>query len=218
MGSSHSIEASRAAIVPSTELILAQTTRLLHPPERYRLPPTLSFYLPSLTSITRRLVSAILSGNETLVQTLLLPTPPLSHYAYEQEPATSSSPLSVNRPDESGFAPLHFALSVQQPSIPIINALYRSGADMNLRVSLGCGPLHILASAPRIVDGHQAQTLRTTAMHLVQSLGTSLSLQDVDGNTCLHMAAEKGTSGLLVETFLQLDVDGEMRKTVNHQG
>lgn len=164
------------------------------------------------------MVSAILSGNETLVQTLLLPTPSLPHYAYNQETTSSSTPLLLNRPDESGFAPLHFALSVQQPSIPIVNALYRSGADMNLRTSLGCGPLHILASAPRIVDGQQAQTLRTTAMHLVQSLGTSLGLQDVDGNTCLHVAAQKGTSGLLVETFLQLDVDGELRKTVNHQG
>ncbi|KZS94222.1 hypothetical protein SISNIDRAFT_485142 [Sistotremastrum niveocremeum HHB9708] len=209
----------RAAIVPSTELILAQTTRLAQPTERYQLPPNLSFSSPALISNTRKLVSAILSGNETLVQTLLLPSPPVPHFEHEDESLTVVSPLLVNRANESGFAPLHFALSVQQPSIPIINALHRSGADMNLRLaSGGSGPLHILASAPRIVDGHQAQALKAAAAHLVQNLGTSLTLQDVDGNNCLHVAAQRGTSGLLVETLLQLDVDGQLRKMVNRHG
>ncbi|KZV95385.1 hypothetical protein EXIGLDRAFT_707388 [Exidia glandulosa HHB12029] len=169
-------------------------------------PPSASRLSPrALVASTRSVIDAVHVGNPDLLHSLLFP------------PHGALTPITlVNLADaQAGLAPLHYAVSIDEPSGDIIDALYRAGADMSLPTSDGTGrtPLHLFAR-----HGHDGPGMYQLAIHLVHELRCPLIAKDAQGETPLHVAAEYGLSSDVLLAFLDCDVDGAVRDMPNSRG
>lgn len=133
--------------------------------------------------------------------------------------------MLVNLPDARGWSAIHHAVAVPRPSVSILDALYLAGADVSLFTADNDArsPLHCLAlsSAPAPTgdaDPHSFSPLYSLALHLVRDLRAPLAAVDQQGETCIHLAAERGRSIDVLLAFLDCDVNKTVREIKNHRG
>ncbi|KAI9000549.1 ankyrin [Trametes punicea] len=128
--------------------------------------------------------------------------------------------ILVNRLDSHGWSPLHYCVCAEMPSIEVLDALFLAGADTSLYTTSWHGtPLHCLARKARDpVDDTQKYRLRSFIKHLVIDLRAPLSAKDGNGETCIHVAAERGQSIEVLLALLACDTRGVVRNMKNSRG
>lgn len=126
----------------------------------------------------------------------------------------------VNLPDATGWCPIHYCVSVEHPSVEVLDILYRAGADVNLYTTSGHEtPLHCLAyKARQPKTPEQAASLRSFILHMVRDLHAPLSARDHNMDTCLHIAAEHGRSTDVITALIAADTAGTLRELRNSRG
>ena len=132
-----------------------------------------------------------------------------------------SVPVLVNLPDAKGWSLIHHALAAKFPSIDLLDSLYCAGADMALfTVNEQWTPLHILAHSQTLSSGNldHDPSLHELVTHLVRDLRAPLSARDKNDDTCIHIAAERGSSLDLLACLLDLDKSGAVRQLKNSRG
>jgi hypothetical protein len=144
-------------------------------------------------------------------------------------PATPSAaplfryPVLINLPDSKGWSPIHHCVSAANPSISVLDALYLAGADVSLfTADEHFSPLHVLASSPHEPSDPDIRgdtsSLSFFATHLIKDLRSPLSATNKEDETCIHIAAEKGTNLDLLVAFLDCDSAGKVRELRNSRG
>ncbi|KAJ3829897.1 ankyrin repeat-containing domain protein [Lentinula raphanica] len=135
-------------------------------------------------------------------------------------PTLSTHPLLlplVNARDENGWSPIHHCASAPVPSIQVLDTLYCAGADVALFTEREHHtPLHCFA-----FSGHpncSEETLYQYVNHLVHDLRAPLSARDKLGNTCLHIAAQRGRSVEVLRVLLKCDTSRAVRDLCNAKG
>src|SRR5690349_15971082 len=93
-------------------------------------PPPKEIFTPEATSrLTTTLISSIRSSDLSFIHSLLFS--PSVHASSPPALYPMSVPVLVNSPDSNGWSPIHHCVSVNQPSIDILDALYCAGADVS---------------------------------------------------------------------------------------
>ncbi|RPD61117.1 ankyrin [Lentinus tigrinus ALCF2SS1-7] len=135
-------------------------------------------------------------------------------------PATQRTTVLVNRLDSHGWGPLHYCVCAPNPSVEVLDALFLAGADTSLYTSSKHGtPLHCLArKAQHPANPLQAARLHVFIHHLVRELRAPLSATDENGETCIHVAAERGHSMEVLLAFLACDTRNTVREMKNSRG
>ncbi|KAJ7876638.1 hypothetical protein B0H13DRAFT_2321588 [Mycena leptocephala] len=130
------------------------------------------------------------------------------------------SPVLVNLPDEKGWSPFHYCAAAQKPCIQILDALHSAGAIVTLFTTHERWmPLHCLAQSERKVKGRpEFQSLHRFVTHIIRDLGAPLGARDKEGETCIHIAAEKGTCADTLRLLLTCDTSGTVRELRNYRG
>ncbi|KAI0768084.1 hypothetical protein BD413DRAFT_494063 [Trametes elegans] len=130
------------------------------------------------------------------------------------------TPVLVNRLDAQGWSLLHYCVCAEQLSIDILDILFLAGADTSLYTTSKHGtPLHCLArNAQEPMGLAQVSHLHTFINHLVLDLRAPLSAQDENGETCIHVAAERGQSLEVLFALLSCDARGVVREIKNSRG
>ncbi|KAH7925858.1 ankyrin [Leucogyrophana mollusca] len=177
--------------------------------------PTSAMFSPQITSrLTDSIVQAVLASDIPVLYSLLFPSsPPCS--------AIEPQPVVVNLPDPEGWSAIHYCVSVQRPSIEVLDALYRAGADVSLFTAVeDYTPLHCLAHLARVVDNlpESTQSLYQFIVHLIRDLRAPLSARDKDDETCMHIAAEHGECIEVLVAFLDCDTTGAVQNLRNSRG
>ncbi|KAI9061005.1 ankyrin [Trametes sanguinea] len=128
--------------------------------------------------------------------------------------------ILVNRLDSQGWSPLHYCVCAANPSHEVLDALFLAGADISLYTSTKHGtPLHCLArKAQDPVGEAQVSHLHAFVRHLVLDLRAPLSAKDENGETCIHVAAERGQSIEVLLALISCDTRGVVRKMKNSRG
>ncbi|GBE87786.1 hypothetical protein SCP_1200100 [Sparassis crispa] len=168
----------------------------------------------SNVGLSDALLCTVLSADLSALYPLLFPTHPSS---------TGSQawrlPL-INLPDAGGWSLIHHCVAAELPSVGVLDALYRAGADLSLYTASGHGtPLHCLAhKATPAQSDTQGSTLRSFIRHLVRDLGAPLSARDHNNDTCLHVASERGQSIDVLIALLSCDPNGRVRELRNSRG
>ena len=174
----------------------------------------IAFPPESLSRITDSIVNAVLSSDFSLIYALLF-----SPQSFEPSPL-ESGPILVNVPDTEGWSVIHYCASVPNPSIEILDALYRAGADISLFTTWEhYTPLHCLARLGRVTNASDsAHALYRFAVHLIRDLHAPLSARDRNEETCIHVAAEHGECIDVLYAFLDCDPTGSYRNLRNSRG
>ncbi|KAJ7056662.1 ankyrin repeat-containing domain protein [Mycena amicta] len=192
---------------PSSDTDLFQLSRGCLPQTNIFSPPRASALSAARTNT---LIEAIRAADVTLVHFLLFPATNI----FKQ-------PTLVNLPDEEGWSPIHHAASASTPSLDIFDALAAAGAVGALFTTHEqWSPLHCFAVIAR---GRRppVDTWRAVLSRFIgpgATLKTPLDAKDVDEETCLHLAAERGTSVELLALLLECDEDGRVRAMRNTRG
>ncbi|KAL0577984.1 hypothetical protein V5O48_004022 [Marasmius crinis-equi] len=154
-----------------------------------------------LLKATTSLLKSVVSSDLSLLHSLLSPS--------SSHPLT---PILINQPDSHGWSAIHHCCSARELSKEILDSLYCAGADVSLFTSKEhYTPLHCLAfsSSADVYD---------FAIHLICDLRAPLSAVDKQGATCIHAAAEHGTSLELLKAFLERDTTGRIREVRDNNG
>ncbi|KAH7884497.1 hypothetical protein F5I97DRAFT_2037547 [Phlebopus sp. FC_14] len=183
------------------------------PPMPYN-PPATAFSSESVALITDSVVHAVLTADLSLIYSLLF-----SPQSFEPSPL-DNGPILVNVPDVEGWSAIHYCVSVPNPSIEILDALYRAGADVSLfTIGEHYTPLHCLARLARVTDApDSAHSLYQFAVHLIRDLHAPLSARDKQEETCIHLAAEHGECIDVLLALLDRDPTGYVRNLRNSRG
>ncbi|KIJ67052.1 hypothetical protein HYDPIDRAFT_85463 [Hydnomerulius pinastri MD-312] len=183
------------------------------PPTPYS-PPATAFSPESVSHITDSVVHAVLTADLSVIYSLLF-----SPQSFEPSPL-DNGPILVNVPDVEGWSALHYCVSVPNPSIEILDALYRAGADVSLfTTGEHYTPLHCFARLARVTDApDSAHSLYQFAVHLVRDLRAPLSARDKNEETCIHVAAEYGECIDVLYALLDCDPTGSIRSLRNSRG
>lgn len=141
---------------------------------------------------------------------LLFPTSPSPN-------GTTSTPLYlVNYPDTQGWSAIHYCMTMDTPSLEILDILYKAGADVSLYTRSTHGtPLHCLA---RRTTTSLASPIHHFINHLVLDLRAPLDAIDSDNETCIHVAAEHGHCIEVLMSLLACDTTGSVREMRNARG
>ncbi|KAI0806289.1 ankyrin repeat-containing domain protein [Irpex lacteus] len=185
---------------PEMDELLANTPHITcHP--KLALKPSRA----DIEDTTNRLVAAIRNTEIQQIHSILFP------------PASSRpGPYLVNYPDSDGLSPIHHCVSVEKPSITVLDLLYRAGADMSLYSKSGHGsPLHCLARNAR---ASMPFSIQSFVQHLVVDLRAPLTARDSNLETCIHVAAEHGQSLNVLLALLECDSTGAVRELRNARG
>ncbi|KAF7312073.1 hypothetical protein MIND_00219500 [Mycena indigotica] len=133
-------------------------------------------------------------------------------------------PTLVNLPDALGWSPLHYAVSTPTPSPEILDVLATAGAVGPLFTAQEeWTPLHCfaIASRDRRPTQQQVDVWRSALSRFIgpsAKLEIPLDAKDIDEETCLHLAAERGACVELLILFLESDQDGRVREMRNARG
>lgn len=190
-------------VTPNVDDMLA-TIPLAHLHPRLPDPP-----LDDIASITHTLISAVFSSDLSQLHSILHSSIPLM---------SLSSPLPtilINHPDGYGWSPIHYCVSVEEPSRAVLDVLYRAGADVSLYTADCNTPLHCLAFKARTFT---SPSIRSFIYHLVFDLRAPLSATNKDKETCVHIAARRGQSMEVLAALLACDPTGKVREMRNAQG
>ncbi|KAL5485689.1 hypothetical protein ACEPAI_6730 [Sanghuangporus weigelae] len=177
----------------------------------YRHHTTYPLSSSAIHSCVKRLVTSISSSDLSAVHHLLFPS---------QDSQTPSVPVPVlvNYPDENGWSAIHYCVTLPRPSASILDALFLAGADLSLYTADNTmTPLHALA---RFGGSGNTGSFRLYAfiVHIVRDLGAPLGAIDLQGETCIHVAARCGRCADILMAFLECDVDGSIVKIKNNDG
>lgn len=147
---------------------------------------------------------------------------PSSHSESINSPNSTPLPQAqvasvINRLDEFGFAPIHHAMMARTPDAAVVDALYYAGADINLLTSSRKSALHILAEYAAPKNATERYALYSLVRHLVQDFRISLRHRDEQSETCLHVAAERGTCREILEALVECDDGGLVREFKNNR-
>ncbi|OAX37391.1 hypothetical protein K503DRAFT_719859 [Rhizopogon vinicolor AM-OR11-026] len=178
------------------------------------IPPATTFSPESVSLITDSVVQAVLAADLSLLYPLLF------SQSFEPSPL-DHGPALVNVPDLEGWSAIHYCVSVPNPSVEILDALYRAGADVSLfTTGEHYTPLHCLARLARVCDDipESPQLLYQFAIHLIRDLRAPLAAPDKDEETCIHVAAEHGECLDVLLAFLDCDTTGTVRNLRNSRG
>ncbi|KAL0065293.1 hypothetical protein AAF712_007805 [Marasmius tenuissimus] len=122
------------------------------------------------------------------------------------------TPALINHPDSHGWSAIHHCCSARELSREILDSLYCAGAEVSLFTSKEhYTPLHCLAFS-------SSEDVYDFAVHLIRDLRAPLSATDKQGATCMHIAAEHGTSVGLLKAFLECDTTGRIREMRDSNG
>lgn len=124
----------------------------------------------------------------------------------------------VNRLDDFGFAPIHYAMMCHPPNFALLDALFVAGADVNLLTSKGQSPLQVLVQYATVMNHHEGQAVRLFVRHLIHDLQASIRYRDDQFETCLHTAAEHGACCEVLEALVECDTEGTVREWKNKRG
>lgn len=176
------------------------------------IPPS-HFYQDS--HFTHTLTETISSAKSDAVQSLLFP--PSSS---PQSLNPTSPDYLINAQDARGWSPIHYCVSSLSPTREILDALYLAGADISLPTAGNFHtPLHCLALTPcQPLDALDAGLLYSFTVHLIRDLRAPLGAQDRNGETCIHIAAECGTSVDVLSAFLDCDPKSIVQEIRNSRG
>ena len=125
--------------------------------------------------------------------------------------------LILNCLDANGYAPLHHAVMCRPPSIAVVEALYFAGADVNLRTAQGKSPLHVLSQYATGADEDEF-VIRDFVLNFIHQFKASFACVDTRGESCLHVAAERGASPFVLAGLLLCDEEGRVRELRNARG
>jgi len=178
---------------------------------------------------SEKLLVAIFNDDVSMLQAVLNNAPPAS----PSSPSPGSPALSrkkrvsvveppqptliLNRLDANGYAPLHHVVMCRPPSIAVVEALYFAGADVNLRTAQGRSPLHVLAQYATGADEDEF-VIRDFVLNFIHQFKASLACADPHGETCLHVAAERGASPFVLAGLLLCDQESRVRELRNARG
>ncbi|KAL5526918.1 hypothetical protein ACEPAF_8645 [Sanghuangporus sanghuang] len=167
----------------------------------------------AIHSCMKRLVTSISSSDLSAVHHLLFPS------RDSQDPSVPVPvPVLVNHPDENGWSAIHYCVTLPRPSVSVLDVLFLAGADLSLYTADSTmTPLHALA---RFGASGNTGSFRLYAfiVHLVRDLGAPLGAVDLQGETCIHVAARCGSCAEILMAFLECDVDGSIVKMKNNDG
>ena len=174
-------------------------------------PPSTAFLPESISLITDNIVHAILTANVSLLYSLLFSSQPFKPSPLE------NGPVVVNVPDIEGWSAIHYCVSVPNPSIEMLDILYRAGANVSLfTTGEYFTPLHCFARLARVTDTDDSVlNLYNFAIHLIQDLCAPLSARDKNKETCIHVAAKYGKCIDVLLAFLKCDLTGSVRNLRN---
>ena len=177
-------------------------------------PQTTAFLPETISLITENIVHAILTGNVSLLYSLLF-----SSQSFKPSPL-ENGPVVVNVPDVEGWSAIHYCVSVPNPSIEMLDTLYCAGADVSLfTTGEYFTPLHCFARLARVTDADDSVlNLYNFAIHLIRDLHAPLSARDKNEETCIHVAAEYGECIDVLLAFLRCDPTGSVRNLRNSRG
>lgn len=118
--------------------------------------------------------------------------------------------LLVNRPDEQGYAPMHYAAMQAHPRADLFRVLWGCGADVGLRTWTPAaeGVLHLLA---RYVSAEGADIERLVGM-LVNEMGAPVEARNRKGMCALGVAMEVGRSESVVRALLAASGGGKEKE------
>ncbi|KAJ7039657.1 hypothetical protein C8F04DRAFT_1086121 [Mycena alexandri] len=185
------------------------STRIFEPP------PLSAFSSESSSRLTATLIQSVVSSDVASLHSLLFirPTPASSQ---------SQSAVLVNLPDTNGWSAIHYCASAEYPSIPVADALYCAGAVTSLFTAQEhWTPLHCFAQSLRRFPTDRPElriSLYHFINHLVHDLRTPLAARDKQDETCIHIAAEQGTSIEVLALLLDCDTSGTVRELRNARG
>ncbi|KAJ7717682.1 ankyrin repeat-containing domain protein [Mycena metata] len=206
---------------PDRNRIAADSEHLIHiassalSPSRIFAPPPLSVFSGESSSrLTATLIQSVLSSDVATLHSLL--------FERATPPSQSQSVVLVNLPDTNGWSAIHYCASVEYPSISIVDALYCAGAVTSLfTAEEHWTPLHCFAQSLRRLP-HARPDLRISLYqfinHLVHDLRTPLAARDKQDETCIHIAAERGTCIEVLALLLDCDTSGTVRELRNARG
>ncbi|MBC6443645.1 MAG: ankyrin repeat domain-containing protein [Rhodobacteraceae bacterium] len=125
----------------------------------------------------------------------------------------------VNVTDKNQKTPLHWAVSIGKNGI--VKALIENDAHVSPQDREGNTPLHWAIdwghdeTAKILIDKRpDAEASRFAASRSVRLFSSSLNLQNINGNTPLHRAAQKGNDGIVKKLLAEkADVNAQ-----NHEG
>jgi Ankyrin repeats (many copies) len=183
-------------------------------------PPPLSIFTQEATTrLTATLVSSIRASDLAFIHSLLFsPSIPASS---PSDLYPMSVPVLVNLPDSRGWSPIHHCVSIEEPSLDTLDALYCAGADVSLfTLHEQQTALHILAhyACTSKTNPDRTQSLREFTLHLIYDLRAPLAARDKNDETCIHIAAEHGNSVDLLYVLLACDTTGAIRQFKNSRG
>ncbi|KIK24041.1 hypothetical protein PISMIDRAFT_421517 [Pisolithus microcarpus 441] len=182
-------------------------------PMMYDPPPT-AFSPECISLITDNIVHAVLTTDLSMLYSLLF-----SPQSFEPSPL-ENGPVVVNVPDVEGWSAIHYCVSMPNPSIEMLDALYRAGADVSLFTTREqFTPLHCFARLARMSDAPDSGSgLYDFALHLIRDLRAPPSARDKNEETCIHVAAEHGQCIDVLLAFLECDPTGSIRNLKNSRG
>lgn len=187
------------------------STQLVFAPS---IPQATTFSSESISLITDSVVQAVLSADLSVLYPLLF------SQCFDPSPL-DHGPVLVNVPDLEGWSAIHYCVSVPNPSIEILDALYRAGADVSLfTIGEHYTPLHCFARLARVCDDilDSPQLLYQFAIHLIRDLRAPLAAPDKHDETCIHVAAEHGECLDVLLALLDCDTTGTVRNLRNSRG
>ncbi|KAG6816642.1 hypothetical protein H0H87_004388 [Tephrocybe sp. NHM501043] len=210
--------ADRCKLFPGSEDLLDLAYSAM-PSDSLEPPPLSIFTSPGTSRLTDTLIASVSSSDSSFLRSLLFsPALPAS-----SPPALYplSAPILVNRPDTTGWSPIHHCAGAKLPCIDVLDALYCAGAEVALFTTHEhFTPLHILARSARLSPEHpeHAVSLYHFTVHLVRDLRAPLAARDKNDETCIHTAAEHGHCIEMLMAFLELDATGSVRELRNARG
>lgn len=171
-----------------------------------------------MARVTKTIISSIASNDVSFLYSLLF-SPPLS----PSSPSALyplSAPILINLPDPEGWSPIHHCVAQHPPSIKILDALYCAGADVALFTTQEhFTPLHVLAqTAIPLRTPEEGQDVFDFVVHLIRDLRAPIAARDRDDETCIHIAAEHGSSLEVLAAFLAFDPTCSVREMRNSRG
>ncbi|KAI6167927.1 hypothetical protein EDD17DRAFT_1685118 [Pisolithus thermaeus] len=177
-------------------------------------PPPTAFSPECISLITDNIVHAVLTADLSMLYSLLF-----SPQSFEPSPL-ENGPVVVNVPDIEGWSAIHYCVSMPNPSIEMLDTLYRAGADVSLFTTQEqFTPLHCFARLARVSDAPDSGSgLYDFALHLIRDLRAPLSARDKNEETCIHVAAEHGQCIDVLLAFLECDPTGSIRNLKNSRG
>lgn len=216
---SQSPDRNKISSNPDAEHLLHIASSALSPSRIFEAPPLSVFSSKSTARLTNTIIQSVMSCDVAFLHSLLF-APSISASS-QPELYPMSSPVLVNLPDTKGWSAIHYCAAAEFPSIDILDALYLAGAVPLFTTLEHWTPLHCLAQAPRHLPGYRPElsaSLYQFLAHLVHDLRAPLAARDKQDETCIHIAAERGTCIEVLILLLDCDTSGTVRELRNARG